>query len=51
MYRKSMPDHLMAPSWDAHIDHEDEGGGYPQHASTAAPFVPADWDECFERID
>lgn len=34
-----------------HIDHEDEGGGYPQHTPTSAPFVASDWDECFERIN
>jgi len=34
-----------------HIDHEDEGGGYPQYTPTSAPFDPASWDSCFERID
>jgi pectate lyase len=26
------------------IDHEDQVGGYPQHAETRQAFVPADWD-------
>ncbi len=34
----------------SHIDHESEGGGYPQHAPTSAAFDPARWDACFERI-
>lgn len=33
------------------IDHESEGGGYPDHAATSAAFDPAEWDECYERID
>jgi hypothetical protein len=33
-----------------HIDHESEGGGYPQHLPTSATFDPARWDACFERI-
>jgi hypothetical protein len=32
------------------IDHEAAGGGYPAHPATSAPFVPADWDECFEYV-
>ena len=33
------------------IDHEDEVGGYPQYELTYAPFDPAQWDDCFEKID
>ncbi len=32
------------------IDHEQEGGGYPQTAPTYSPFVAAAWDDCFDQI-
>ena len=34
----------------SHIDHESEGGGYPQHVPTSAAFDAAQWDACFKRI-
>ncbi|MBW2528445.1 MAG: pectate lyase [Deltaproteobacteria bacterium] len=34
----------------SHIDHHTDVGGYPQHTETTASFVPAEWDECFERV-
>ena len=33
-----------------HIDHQDQGGGYPSPTPTSSPFVPSDWDACMSRV-